>query len=92
MSSCQTATLVWHKHPGKRLSNLDMYLYDAGTEGFIGVSNSPRDNVEQVKVPSGQNRAVYLRIVHRDSNGETETFGLAVPSEFESLTQQPFTP
>ena len=92
MSGCQTATLVWHKHPGKPLSNLDMYLYDAGTEGFIGVSTSPKDNVEQVKVPSGQNRAVYLRIVHRDSNGETETFGLAVPSEFESLPQQPFTP
>ena len=92
MNKCQTVTLVWHKHTGKSLSNLDMYLYDAGAQGFIGVSTSSKDNVEQIKLASGHDRAVYLRIVHRDSNGETETFGLAVPSEFESLTQQPFTP
>ena len=69
-----------------------MYLYDAGTQDLIDFSTSPRDNVEQVKLPSGDNRAVYLRIVHRDSEGETETFGLAAPSEFESLDEQPFTP
>ena len=92
MNECQTATLVWHKHSGQPLSNLDMYLYDAGTQDLIDFSTSPRDNVEQVKLPSGDNRAVYFRIVHRDSEGETETFGLAVPSEFESLDEQPFTP
>ena len=80
MNKCQTVTLVWHKHPGQPLSNLDMYLYDAGTNGFIGVSTSPKDNVEQIELASGQDRAVYLRIVHRGS--ETETFGLAAPSEF----------
>ena len=80
MNECQTVTLVWHKHPETPLSNLDMYLYDAGTHGFIGVSNSIRDNVEQIELASGQDRAVYLRIVHRGS--ETETFGLAAPSEF----------
>ena len=31
MTGCQTVTLVWHKRPGEPLSNLDMYLYDAGT-------------------------------------------------------------
>ena len=92
MNDCQTVTLVWHKHSGQPLSNLDMYLYDAGTQDLIDFSTSPRDNVEQVKLPSGDNRAVYLRIVHRDSEGETETFGLAAPSEFESLDEQPFTP
>ena len=92
MNDCQTVTLVWHKHSGQPLSNLDMYLYDAGTQDLIDFSTSPRDNVEQVKLPSGDNRAVYLRIVHRDSEGETETFGLALPSEFESLDEQPFTP
>ena len=90
MNECQTVTLVWHKHSGQPLSNLDMYLYDAGTQDLIDFSASPRDNVEQVKLPSGDNRAVYLRIVHRGS--ETETFGLALPSEFESLDEQPFTP
>ena len=94
MSGCQTATLVWHKHPGKLLSNLDMFLYDVkaydeGTNGFIGFSNSTQDNVEQIKLASGDNRAVYLKIVHRGS--ETETFGLAVPSEFTSIAQ-PVTP
>ena len=89
MNEHQTVTLVWHKHPETPLSNLDMYLYDAGTHGFIGVSNSIRDNVEQIELASGQNRAVYLRIVHRGS--ETETFGLAAPNEFTSITQ-PFTP
>ena len=92
MNECQTVTLVWHKHSGQPLSNLDVYLYDAATHGVIGVSNSLIDNVEQVKIPSGQNRAVYLRIVHRGSEGETETFGLAAPSEFESLDEPPFTP
>ena len=92
MTGCQTATLVWHRHPGKLLSNLDMFLYDVkaydeGTNGFIGFSNSTEDNVEQVKLASGHNRAVYLKIVHRGS--ETETFGLAVPSEFESLDRPP---
>ena len=89
MNDCQTVTLVWHKHSGQPLSNLDMFLYDAGTNGFIGVSNSIRDNVEQVKIPSGDNRAVYLKIVHRDSEGET--FGLAVPSEFTSIDRPSFT-
>ena len=89
MNKCQTVTLVWHKHTGVPLSNLDMYLYDAKTHGFIGVSTSPKDNVEQIELASGHNRAVYLRIVHRGS--ETETFGLAVPSEFDSIAQ-PFTP
>lgn len=91
MNKCQTVTLVWHKHPGKPLSNLDMYLYDAATQGFIGVSTSPRDNVEQVKLASGYDRAVYLRIIHRASNGDSETFGLAPPSDFQSIAQ-PFTP
>ena len=90
MNDCQTVTLVWHKYSGRLLSNLDMYLYDAGTQDLIDFSTSPRDNVEQVKLPSGDNRAVYLRIVHRGS--ETETFGLAAPSEFESLDEPPFTP
>ena len=96
MNKCQTVTLVWHKHSGQPLSNLDMYLYDAKTydaatqQGFIGVSTSPKDNVEQIELASGQDRAVYLRIVHRGS--ETETFGLAAPSEFESLTGPPVTP
>ena len=89
MNKCQTVTLVWHKHTGVPLSNLDMYLYDATTHGFIGVSTSPKDNVEQIELASGQDRAVYLRIVHRGS--ETETFGLAPPSEFDSIAQ-PFTP
>ena len=90
MNGRETVTLVWHKHSGQLLSNLDMYLYDAGTPRPIGSSISLIDNVEQVKLASGQNRAVYLKIVHRGS--ETETFGLAVPSEFESLDEQPFTP
>ena len=90
MNAHQTVTLVWHKHSGQLLSNLDMYLYDATTPRPIGSSISLIDNVEQVKLASGQNRAVYLKIVHRGS--ETETFGLAVPSEFESLDEQPFTP
>ena len=34
MNKCQTVTLVWHKHSGQPLSNLDMYLYDATTHGF----------------------------------------------------------
>ena len=95
MNKCQTVTLVWHKHSGQPLSNLDMYLYDANTydaetqQGFIGVSTSPKDNVEQIELASGHNRAVYLKIVHRGS--ETETFGLAVPSEFDSIAQ-PVTP
>ena len=95
MNKCQTVTLVWHKHSGQPLSNLDMYLYDATTydaetqQGFIGVSTSPKDNVEQIELASGHNRAVYLKIVHRGS--ETETFGLAVPSEFDSIAQ-PVTP
>lgn len=92
MNDCQTVTLVWHRHPGKQLSNLDMFLYDAeaydeGTNGFIGFSNSTQDNVEQIKLASGHNRAVYLKIVHRGS--ETETFGLALPSDFESLDRPP---
>ena len=89
MNECQTVTLVWHKHTGKPLSNLDMRLYDAGTQVLIDFSTSTKDNVEQVKVPSGRDRTVYLRIVHWGS--ETETFGLAVPSKFESIAQ-PFTP
>ena len=90
MNAHQTVTLVWHKHTGTPLANLDMYLYNATTQARLGFSTSTKDNVEQVKLASGQNQAVYLRIVHRGS--ETETFGLAVPSEFTSLTQQPFTP
>ena len=34
MNGRETVTLVWHKHSGQLLSNLDMYLYDAGTPRF----------------------------------------------------------
>ena len=91
MTGCQTVTLVWHIHPGQPLTNLDMYLYNAKQER-LDFSTSVMDNVEQVKMPQGHDGTVYLRIVHWNSEGETETFGLAVPSEFESLTRQPFTP
>ena len=77
MNKCQTVTLVWHKHAGVPLSNLDMYLYDAGTNGVIGVSNSLIDNVEQIELASGQDRAVYLRIVHRGSETRDLRFSTA---------------
>ena len=90
MNGRETVTLVWHKHSGQLLSNLDMYLYDATTPRPIGSSISLIDNVEQVKLVFGRNRAVYLKIVHRGS--EAESFGLAAPSEFTSLDESPFTP
>ena len=63
MTGCQTATLVWHKHDGQPVANLDMYLYNAKQER-LSFSTSVMDNVEQVKMPEGQDGTVYIKIVY----------------------------
>ena len=83
MSGCQTATLVWHKHPSLPLANLDMHLYRHVTDEKPMVSsNSLMDNVEQVKMPEGQEGTVYIQIHYNIHYDYPETFGLAVPSKF----------
>ena len=96
MSGCQTATLVWHKHSGKALANLDMYLYNETRQVEFDSSTSLIDNVEQVKMPEGHDGTVYIKIVYDIGDLPygyySEIFGLALPSEFTSLDEQPFTP
>ena len=82
MSECQTATLVWHKRPGLPLSNLDMHLYNAARKVVLDSSNSLIDNVEQVKLPEGQDGTVWIKIHYNVHYDYPETFGLALPSKF----------
>ena len=86
MTGCQTATLVWHIHEGRPLANLDMVLYNANGQK-LDSSASIRDNVEQVKMPEGQDGTVYIKIVYDVpyGYGPPETFGLALPSSFSSM-------
>ena len=89
MSGCQTATLVWHKHDGVPLANLDMHIYRHVTdEKPIASSNSIRDNVEQVKMPEGQEGTVYIQIHYNVNYDYPETFGLALPSKFRPITPE----
>ena len=91
MNGGETVTLVWLKHDGLSLANLDLYLYDKGTGGFIGLSNSTIDNVEQIELNSGTNREVYVKVAHWGGGSSSETFGLAPPSSFQSISP-PFAP
>ncbi len=91
MNAGETVTLVWLKHDGLSLANLDLYLYDAATSGYIGVSASGIDNVEQIELNSGTNRSVYIKVVHQSGGSSSETFGLAPPSNFQSISP-PFAP
>ena len=66
-----------------------MHLYDATGRTKLASSASLLDNVEQVKMPQGQDGTVYIKIVYNlppgVSYGYPETFGLALPSEFSSM-------
>ena len=86
MNAGETVTLVWLKHAGQSLANLDMYLYDVGTGGFIGASVSGKDNVEQIELNSGTNRAVYIKVGHWGGGSSSETLGFAPPSDFQSIS------
>ena len=85
MNVGETVTLVWLKHDGLSLANLNLYLYDAATGGFIGNSISSIDNVEQIELNSGTNRGVYIKVSHWGGGSSSETFGLAPPSDFQSI-------
>ncbi|MCS6907353.1 MAG: S8 family serine peptidase [Anaerolineales bacterium] len=91
--SGDTATLVWNRRvpysstteptTAYTLSNLDLFAYREADNTLITSSLSTVDNVEQVKFPANESKAVLaVRAVGDIVGAESEKFALAVPEGF----------
>jgi serine protease AprX len=85
MNAGEKATIAWLKHRGQSLVDLDLFLYaPSDLQNSLDSSEHTRDNVEQVQRPSGSG-TVYLKVVCW-SNPGSQTFGLAPPNSFQSIS------
>jgi hypothetical protein len=75
-----TATLVWNRQEDRdTINNLDLYLYDAETDGELRASISTVDNVEHLYVPRLAPGRYDLQVLKRRSGqvSNSETYALA---------------
>lgn len=85
MNAGEKVTISWRKHTGQSLVDLDLFLYaQSDLQNPLDTSEHTRDNVEQVQRSSGSG-TVYLKVVCW-SNPGSQTFGLAPPNSFQSIS------
>ena len=87
MNAGEKVTIAWKKHSGYPLTDLDLYLYDSNGN-LLDSSEFTRDNVEQVKLDSGSNVSVYIRVHCWSCSlpNQTQTFGLAAGSPLQPVS------
>jgi len=83
-----TSTLVWFKHQGESLHDIDLYLYDESDGNTVDSSTSGIDNVEQVATDTNYDNIV-LKVNSADVWTGNEEFAVATETDTDFTINPP---